>query len=307
MKRDIFIIPFAAIFVTACSIITKSTQVPTILNIRTYIDGRSQLIIMDNALYWHHLAFDAPGRWEFAEVSRPTYLNQVDWEPTWPDIPDSTNDFCNCNSSLYRGIPNLARTNQRVWLDIVQGRGRVFVTQHPNADNGYTLIVELDDNTFEGAAWYDINLNYIVGRTQAGPISTLTPASVEPPLTVPLANGVPTLASISGTILYESSDPFLRVYAREVDTGKVYWTNPGEGNRTYTIPDLPPGTYVIVGWFHPMGASGAYTTLDTIIAEGADEMRACEEAIVYIELAPGMEYTGADIGCWGGDFFGLVE
>jgi len=101
---------------------------------------------MGDALYWRHLDFDAPGRWEFGEVNQSTYLNQVDWKPTWPDIPDSTNDFCNCNSSLYRGIPNLARANQRVWLDIVQGRGRVVVIQQPNADNDYVLIIELDDN-----------------------------------------------------------------------------------------------------------------------------------------------------------------
>jgi len=300
MKNNLFIILFAAIFVSACSLILQSTQVSTTLGIRAYIDGKSQLVITGSSLYWHHLEFDAPGRWEFGEASQPTYLNQVVWEPTWPDIPDSTNDFCNCNSSIYQGIPNLARTDQRIWLDVVQGRGRVFVNQQPNAGNDYTLILELDDNSFNGADWYEVNMNYVIGRSKPGPISTITPAFVESPKTTPLA-------SISGRILLESSDPFLRVYAREVNTGQVYWVNPGEGNLTYTIPDLPPGTYVIVGWFHPLGASGAYTSLDTIIPEGEDQMRACEEAIVYIELTPGQNYTGADIGCWGGDFFGLVE
>jgi len=300
MKRNLLIILLTAILVTACSLITHATQVPTILSIRAYMDGRSQLVITGDALYWHHLAFDAPGRWEFGEGSQPTFLNQVAWEPTWPDITGPTNDFCSCNSSIYRGIPNLAQKNQRVWLDIVQGRGRVSVIQQPNTENDYTFILEMDDNNIGGADWYEVNLNYIIGRSEPVPIFTITPAIIEPPM-------APSLASISGRILYESSDPFLRAYAREVNTGQVYWVNPGEGNFTYTIPDLPPGTYVVVGWFHPMGASGAYTSLDTIIAAGEDEMHACEEAIVYIELAPGEEYTGADIGCWGGDFFGLVE
>lgn len=300
MKMKLFIILLAAVPVTACSLITQSTQVPTTLSIRAYIDGKSQLIITGDALYWHHLDFDAPGRWESGEVRQPTFLNRVTWEPTWPDIPTSTNDFCNCNSSIYRGIPNLARTDQRIWMDIVQGRGRLFVIQQPNAANSYTLILEMDDNTFGGADWYEVNLNYIISRSEAVPIFTITPALVEPPPTT-------LFASISGRILYESSDPFLRAYAREVNTGQVYWVSPGEGNLAFTIPDLPPGTYMVVGWFHPMGVSGAYTSLDTIIAEGEDQMRACEEAIVYIELAPGQEYTGADIGCWGGDFFGLVE
>ena len=140
---------------------STSTPVSTILNIRAYIDGRSQLIIKGNTIHWHHLDFAAPGRHFDAEVSQPTYLNQVNWLPVWPDVPDSENRDCNCDSSTYEGVPTLARTNQRVWLDIVQGRGRVSVLQQPNADNNYTLIVELDDNPLMGPDWYEVNLNYI--------------------------------------------------------------------------------------------------------------------------------------------------
>lgn len=299
MRKNLFVTLVAAVFVIACSLTAKPTQVPTTLNMRAYIDGRSQLIIADDGLYWHHLDNDAPGRWALGEADQPTYVNQVEWYPTWPDIPDSTNDSCNCDSSSYGDIPSLARTDQRVWLDIVQARGRVFVVQQPNIDNDYTLILELDDNPYDGAEWYEVNLHYIIGRSRAGQ-STAGPSPTPTPIVAPLA-------SISGRILAELSDPFLRVYAREVDTGHVLWVGAGEGNFTYTIPDLPPGTYVVVGWFHPMGASGAYTSLDTVIAEGEDEMHACEEAIVYIELSPGEEYSGADIGCWGGDFFDLTR
>jgi hypothetical protein len=113
--------------------------------------------------------------------------------------------------------------------------------------------------------------------------------------------------SISGNILYGAGDPLLRVYAREVNSGEVYWVEPGEGASAYTIPDLPPGTYVVVGWFRPLGASGAYTSLDTALAETVDQQQACEENIVEIDLQPGAAYTGADVGCWGADFFGLAE
>jgi len=140
----------------------------------------------------------------------------------------------------------------------------------------------------------------LVTSACASPFPNATTTSVE-------TSTVPLLASISGTILYESNDPFLWIYAHEVNTGEVYSINPQAGARTYTITDLPAGTYVVVGWFKPLGASGAYTSLDTVIAEGEDQMRACEEAIIYIELEPGEEYTGADIRCWGGDFFGLTE
>jgi hypothetical protein len=300
MRKHIFTVLLAGILIYACGFTAEPTRIPTVLSIRAYIDGKSQIIITGNALYWHHLDFDAPGRWELGEGRQPTYLNQVKWDPAWPDVPDPTNEYCNCNSSIYRGIPNLAKTNQHVWMDFVRARGRISVIQQPNIDNDYTLILELDDNPFDGAEWYEINLYYIVGRSDAGPVSTITPALIEPPLATQLT-------SISGKILYETSDPFLRVYAREINTGQVYWVNPEDSNLSYRIPDLPAGEYVVVGWFHPMGASGAYTSLNIVVAETDVQQRECEEAIMEIKLQPGEDYVGADIGCWGGDFFGLTE
>ena len=133
---------------------------PTALKVRAYIDGRSQLIIQGNRVYWHHLDFAAPGRHYDAEVSQPTDLNQVNWMPIWPDEPDSENRDCNCDSSSYEGIPNLPKTDQPVWVDVVQGRGAVYIVQQPNAANDYTLIIEFDDNPLDGPAWYEIDLGY---------------------------------------------------------------------------------------------------------------------------------------------------
>lgn len=145
-----------------------------------------------------------------------------------------------------------------------------------------------------------VGLLMLVATACGGAATPRTPTSL-PTSTEPL------LASISGRILYASDDPFLRVYAREVNTGHVQWVGADEGSATYTITGLSPGTYVVVGWFYALGASGAYTSLDIVVAEGEDQMHACEAAIVEIELQPGEAYTGADIGCWGGDFFGLAE
>lgn len=163
MKRNTFIILFAAILISSCDLTTICAQTPTVLNIRAYIDGRSQLIIKGNTLYWHHLDFDAPGRWELGETIQPTYINHMKWYPIWPDIPDATNDSCNCYSSVYMDIPNLARTNQRVWLDVVQGRGSFAVIQQPTTNNNYMFIIEFDDNNSDGAEWYELNLNYMIG------------------------------------------------------------------------------------------------------------------------------------------------
>ena len=116
-----------------------------------------------------------------------------------------------------------------------------------------------------------------------------------------------TLGSISGRILYRSNDPALRIFARQMDGDWISWVEPGPDSQTYTLGSLPPGQYVVVGWFYPMGASGAYTTLDLVIAETGVQMQACTEAIVVIDLSPGEAFTGADIGFWGGDYFGYVE
>jgi heat shock protein HslJ len=117
-----------------------------------------------------------------------------------------------------------------------------------------------------------------------------------------------TLGSISGAIRspYEPCET-LRVFAHEVDTGQVTSIQTQEGECTYTIPDLPAGNYLVVGWYHPTGVSGAYTSLDTVMAVGAEEAQACEEAIVTIVLKPGEAFSGADIGCWGGDFFDIAQ
>lgn len=305
MNKIAAIILIAASLISACSLLEKPT--PTSFNIRAYIDGRSELIIQGDVLYWHHLDFDAPGRWEHGEIAYPTTLNETAWQPLWPDIPDATNDFCNCNSSTAVGIPSLTRTDQQVELGIVQGRGRIAILQQPQADNDYTLILELDDNDLEGADWYELNLHYLTRESDQVTAATSIPeqpATLIPPRVTPLTG---LLASISGRILYETSDPDLRVYARNVVSGAVTWVNPPAGSLTYTIPDLEPGSYVVVGWFYPMGASGAHTSLDVVIAEGEAQMNACLEAIIRIELEPGEAFSGADIGCWGGDFFGLTE
>ena len=150
---------------TSSKVVSAATPHPTTLKVRAYIDGRSQLIIQGNRVHWHHLDFAAPGRHFDAVVSQPTDLNEANWEPIWPDVPDSENRDCNCDSSSYEGIPNLARTDQPVWLDVSQGRGEVFILQQPSAANNYTLVIEFDDNPQMGPDWYEINLGYIVGAS----------------------------------------------------------------------------------------------------------------------------------------------
>ncbi len=130
---------------------------PTTLNVRAWIDGESQLIIQGNSVRWYHNSATAPGR---QDSNVPTYLNGEAWDPTWPDVPDSLNYDCNCQSSTHVGIPALGMKDQTVDLEVIQARHKVSIKQQPNAGNDYTLIVEFDDGPPGGADWYEVSLGY---------------------------------------------------------------------------------------------------------------------------------------------------
>ena len=135
-----------------------SPPIETTLSVHSFIDGRSQLILQDNVVYWRHFERAAPGR-----LWQSTVLKGADWLPTWPDQPTSENRDCRgCESSRSESVPLLAPQAQVVTLDVIQARGRVEIVQQPDQNNGFTLIVEFDDN-YWGAELYEINLNYVAG------------------------------------------------------------------------------------------------------------------------------------------------
>lgn len=111
-------------------------------------------------------------------------------------------------------------------------------------------------------------------------------------------------ASISGEILTTTADrPALRLFAREVVTGRVYEVQVPQGQPTYRIERLPAGTYVVVAWLAPHGLAGGYTSDLTLAAASVEEQDACGHALVLVKLDPGQVFTGADIRCWGANFF----
>jgi hypothetical protein len=132
------------------------TPIPLTLSVRARIDGLSRLLIQGNTVHWYHVAAAAPGRW----IPAPTYINGVEWNPDWPDVPDSGNRDCQCSSSSYQGIPAIIEYPP-VILEIIQARGKVAIVQQPSQSNDYTLIVEFDDITppdTYGDEWYEIEL-----------------------------------------------------------------------------------------------------------------------------------------------------
>jgi len=114
----------------------------------------------------------------------------------------------------------------------------------------------------------------------------------------------PITASISGEILTTTPDrPALRLFAREVVLGRVYSVDVAQGQPTFTIDHLPEGTYVVLAWYAPQGLAGGYTSVLTLAAASVEEQDACGHALVLVKLAPGEAFRGADIRCWGANFF----
>jgi len=143
----------------AATVTTKAATPPPPsfkISIRSYIDGRSLLIIRVNTAQWHHLDWAAPGRLDF--VCFPTVINGSEWYPEWPDVPDEENRR-ECFSSIYEDLaPALPETEVEVELRVIQARHSISIAQHPSIDNDYTLIVDFNDNPLGGADWYECEL-----------------------------------------------------------------------------------------------------------------------------------------------------
>jgi dipeptidyl aminopeptidase/acylaminoacyl peptidase len=143
----------------------------TRLEVRAFIDGRSQLVVQDGSVYWHHFEFAAPGRhFDAPGGNAPTYFNGKAWYPTWPGDPldhnpaDPIDNEVRCGDCTtldeYLETPSLAAKKQVVALNALNTRGEVTIVQQPSAKNDFTLIVEFDDNFQGGPEWYSIVLAY---------------------------------------------------------------------------------------------------------------------------------------------------
>jgi len=132
------------------------------LYVEAKIDGRSNVIIHGTSITWHHFQFAAPGRETFTDL--PTMLDQVAWQPVWPDVPDAENRDCDCDSSTYDTLPTaLPAVPSTVTVTHVLGRRTTTPTaiQLPDAGNDYTLIVEFTDVGLSGSDIYGANIDVV--------------------------------------------------------------------------------------------------------------------------------------------------
>jgi hypothetical protein len=149
--------------------------------------------------------------------------------------------------------------------------------------------------------------------TAAAAAPTNTQNILTPTPTTPLPTDTPSgpLGSISGNILPVAPDSgptgATKVGAREVNTGRVTLIDIPAGQTTYILQGLMVGTYNIIGWIYPDGVTGAYTKTGISTVKTSSEQLKCNNSLEVITLGPGnMDFTGADIGCWAGDYYFLL-
>ena len=126
------------------------------LKIRAYIDGISQLVLKGSNVTWQHISAAAPGR--HGSSNEPTYLNALEWYPTWLDIPTAENIDCNCDSSTLADLNPALPGQQKFVLKVLQARGSAYISQQPGSWNDYTLTIVFDDWAPNGPAWYEVEL-----------------------------------------------------------------------------------------------------------------------------------------------------
>jgi hypothetical protein len=141
--------------------------------IETLIDGKSELHLRGNTAQWFHVDFAAPGRHpdiDGNERREPTVINDVEWYPVWPDQPDSENRDCSCSSNLFEGVvPLISKVANNFKLGRIESRDYTDIVQYPAAENEFTLIIEFNDNSEDGAGDYHVSLIYSdVFRINAG-------------------------------------------------------------------------------------------------------------------------------------------
>ena len=159
-----------------------------------------------------------------------------------------------------------------------------------------------------GTSWgtLEAKATSLLGTAIVGAEATLSGMLTEQAAlgTPPPPTADPESASISGEILTTTAErPALRLFAREVVLGRVYAVEVAQGQPTYTIDHLPRGTYVVVAWYAPQGVAGGYTSDLTLAAASVEEQDACGHALVLVKLEAGQSFSGADIRCWGANFF----
>jgi serine/threonine protein kinase/protocatechuate 3,4-dioxygenase beta subunit len=204
------------------------------IHVLANIDGRSQLLLRGGFAQWYQMEYAAPGREGLSDF--PTILNGEEWLPGWPNEPDVENFDCYCESSVFQGLqPALPTEEADIRFKVLRGRGTVSIVELPDKANEFTLILEIDDNDFDGSDWYELLI--VAGSRPAQVTTAPTPGT-----------GLVRGATISGTVTDAATG--LPIVDVEVDAEDARCRGTRPDTRTdaqgrYVMQGFAPGDYRI--------------------------------------------------------------
>ena len=143
--------------------------------------------------------------------------------------------------------------------------------------------------------------------TASGPVTdTSVPSTPTATQVLPTATPSGPVGSISGKIVpLGGPQPAtaLKIFAVEKNTGMTYTADFAIDATSYSISNIPPGVYNVFAWYYKGGLYGAYTSAKITLAETSEDQFNCTNALLDITITTAnLNFTGADMGCWGGDY-----
>ena len=158
MKRSLVLSLLAAMALTGCTTFDTSSEPSTSLTLRCYIDGVDQLKIRHNEVWYVHtrapfVEHCLPGQW--SGRNEPTYVNDDPWYPQWARLTSDRYTIADSNFALPANVAFTEET-MTVTMDGLHNK----VEEYPNAENGYTLVIRLDDLDHIGATWFTVDIQW---------------------------------------------------------------------------------------------------------------------------------------------------
>jgi len=134
----------ALLLTTGCGNSSRTIQ------IKALIDGADTVKIQGNKIWFEHETFDLPGKWQNRDEA--TFINGKPWRPEWHD--KTSVPFENLKPAFKPQSP------AEIKLTKLIGRGVVKIAQLPAPENDQTLAVRFDDESFGGADWYEVRIDW---------------------------------------------------------------------------------------------------------------------------------------------------
>jgi hypothetical protein len=164
----VLILPFLLLLPPASAATNDGSKLET-LTVSAFTDGRDLLYITPTTIHWHHLDFALPGWW--VDPHQPTYfvlqgsgavpVQVVGWIPQWTCPPENPGCYGleTDSSTFLLGLP-LPEQYQVTDVKVIRARYSLTVYQYPDAGNGYTTILDFNDDPPGGATWYKVQLTF---------------------------------------------------------------------------------------------------------------------------------------------------